>query len=214
MPLDGYGFYQPRSPRHYRRARRFHGPRPSLFQKPLRLGQRRGPHPLVVAGLAVAAFAAAGAGADPGAAKAVARPVVRPIIHAVHPAPPSCSAPVSDGTPAGNQALGDTLAGCLDGWTGAQATCLNQLWTRESGWSATADTRVTHAGGDGPGSAVFAYGIAQARPASKYPVAARPADLGGRSDPATQIKWGLADIHDVYGDPCTALGHENTHGWY
>jgi hypothetical protein len=168
----------------------------------------------VVAGLAVAAFAAAGAGADPGAAKAVVRPVVRPVIHAVHHPAPSCSAPGGGGTPASNQALGDRLAGCLDGWTGTQAGCLNELWTRESGWSDTADTRVTHAGGDGPGSYVFAFGIAQARPAYKYPVAGRPADLGGRADPATQIRWGLADIHDVYGTPCKALDHENIHGWY
>lgn len=113
-----------------------------------------------------------------------------------------------------NEALANQMAASLYGWRGSQAACLDALWTRESGFSQYADTRRTHAGGDGPGSAVFAYGIAQARPATKYPKAGQPADLGGSSDRVAQVKWGLADISAVYGTPCAAWSHETAQGWY
>lgn len=91
---------------------------------------------------------------------------------------------------------------------------LVNLWNQESGWSNTADTRKTGAGGDSPGSTVFAYGIAQARPATKYPLAGRPPDLGGSSDYKTQIRWGLNYIRGRYGDPNTAWAHEQSNNWY
>ena len=129
---------------------------------------------------------------------------------------------VAGGTSAAaNEQLGASLA-AAHGWTGTgadcppspaqdcQLSCLDWLWTRESGWSQFADTRLTGAGGDHPGSAVFAYGIAQARPATKYPLAGRPPDLGGSSDPATQISWGLGYIAATYGTPCAAWAHEES----
>ena len=79
--------------------------------------------------------------------------------------------------PGSNEALANQMAASLYGWRGSQAGCLDALWTRESGFSQYADTRRSHAGGDGPGSAVFAYGIAQARPATKYPLAGGPPTL-------------------------------------
>jgi resuscitation-promoting factor RpfB len=124
-----------------------------------------------------------------------------------------------------NEQTGASLAAAY-GWTGTSAdcppspaqdcqlSCLDWLWTRESGWSQVADTRLTGAGGDHPGSPVFAYGVAQARPATKYPLAGRPPDLGGSSDPATQISWGLAYIAAAYGTPCAAWAHEESAGWY
>jgi hypothetical protein len=120
------------------------------------------------------------------------------------------------GTPSSNEALGKQLAADGYGWTAAngQWYCLYRLWMQESGWSNTADTRVTGAGGDHPGSPVWAYGIAQARPAWKYPLAGRSPDIGGWSDPPTQIRWGLRYIDVVYGSPCAAWGHEVTHRWY
>lgn len=114
---------------------------------------------------------------------------------------------------AGNVALGQALA-ARRGWTGGQFTCLYSLWNRESGWSQYADTRRTGAGGDGPGSTVFAYGIAQARPATKMPRAAWPADLGGQSNRIVQIRWGLGYIASTYGTPCGAWSHETAYGWY
>jgi hypothetical protein len=122
--------------------------------------------------------------------------------------------PAAPSPAGGNAALGASIAAGYGWGSGSQWTCLDNLWTRESGWSNTADTRVTHAGGDGPGSPVFAYGIAQARPAGKYPQAGQPPDLGGQASPSAQIKWGLSYISQDYGTPCDAWGHETSAGWY
>jgi hypothetical protein len=111
-----------------------------------------------------------------------------------------------------NEALANQMAASGYGWTGPQAACLDDLWQRESGFSQYADTRKS--GLDPPGAAVFAYGIAQARPATKYPLAGRPPDLGGNSDPTTQITWGLEYLHDAYGSPCGGWSHEVAAGWY
>lgn len=100
------------------------------------------------------------------------------------------------------------------GWGPDQMTPLISLWDKESGWSNTADTRQTGAGGDHPGSPVFAYGIAQARPATKYPKAGQPPDLGGSADPETQIRWGLSYIKSRYGSPAAAWQHEVANNWY
>ena len=110
-----------------------------------------------------------------------------------------------------NVALGQRMAGRYGWGAGAQWTCLDELWTRESGWSQYADTRKT--GLDAPGAAVYAYGIPQARPASKMAAAGG----GYMTDPATQIRWGLGYIADTpYGThtPCGAWAHETTDGWY
>ena len=163
-----------------------------------RRGDARGVAAAVVAALALAA-AAAGTGHH----------------HGHHHGPPPAAATASAaGGP--DVALGQRLAAAR-GWTGQQWTCLDQLWNSESGWSATADTRVTGAGGDHPGSPVFAYGIAQARGhgpdvggiTAPYPVpAANPPDLGGQSSAASQIKWGLGYIAGTYGTPCGALSYK------
>jgi hypothetical protein len=110
-----------------------------------------------------------------------------------------------------NERLAVTMA-AGDGWTGTERTCLTDLWERESGWSQYADTRVT--GLDAPDATVFAYGIAQARSYRKMPRAGWPADEGGDSDPAVQVKWGLGYIRATYGDPCAAWNHEEADGWY
>lgn len=118
------------------------------------------------------------------------------------------------GNPTSNQALGKRLASTY-GWdTGAEWDALIALWNRESGWSNTADTRQTGAGGDNSASVVFAYGIAQARPYSKMPKAGWPPDKGGQSDAGTQITWGLIYIKQQYGSPVMAEAHEQANGWY
>ena len=76
------------------------------------------------------------------------------------------------------------------GWTSdAQYNCLVNLWTGESGWRYTAEN---------PSSG--AYGIPQSLPGSKM------AQMGGdwRTNPLTQIKWGLWYINASYGNPCNA----------
>jgi resuscitation-promoting factor RpfB len=96
-------------------------------------------------------------------------------------------------------ALGQQLASGYGWGTGAEWTCLDDLWTRESGWQ-----MVWNYAGSG------AYGIPQALPASK--MASAGADY--MTDPATQIRWGLGYIRGTYGDPCTAWAHETASGWY
>ncbi|MGC5628574.1 G5 domain-containing protein [Georgenia sp. Z1344] len=85
------------------------------------------------------------------------------------------------------------------GWGGDQFSCLNSLWERESGWNHTAMN---------PSSG--AYGIPQSLPGSK--MASHGADW--RTNPATQIAWGLDYIAGRYGTPCGAWGHSQSVGWY
>ena len=85
------------------------------------------------------------------------------------------------------------------GFSSDQFGCLDSLWTRESGWSVTADN---------PSSS--AYGIPQALPGSKM----SSAGSDWASNPVTQIRWGLGYIQDRYGSPCSAWGHSESVGWY
>ena len=83
------------------------------------------------------------------------------------------------------------------GWSD-QFGCLDRLWQKESGW------RVTASNPSG------AYGIPQALPGSK--MASAGADW--RTNPATQIRWGLGYIGSRYGGPCAAEAHARSTGWY
>ena len=82
----------------------------------------------------------------------------------------------------------------------AQFDCLNELWRRESGWRWNAQNR----------SGSGAYGIPQALPGSK--MASAGADW--RTNPITQVRWGLGYISGRYGSACAAWGHFKSHGWY
>ena len=84
------------------------------------------------------------------------------------------------------------------GFADSQFSCLSSLWTRESNWVYTA----TNPSG--------AYGIPQSLPASKM------ASAGGdwRTNPVTQIRWGLGYIKQTYGTPCGAWAHSQSTGWY
>jgi hypothetical protein len=85
------------------------------------------------------------------------------------------------------------------GFADSQFSCLSSLWTRESNWLYTATN---------PSSG--AYGIPQSLPASK--MASAGADY--RTNPVTQIRWGLGYIKQVYGTPCGAWAHSQSTGWY
>ena len=76
--------------------------------------------------------------------------------------------------------------------------CLLDLWNRESGWVYDAE------------NASGAYGIPQALPGSK--MASAGADW--QTDPATQIRWGLGYIKQIYGNPCSAWAFEEANGYY
>ncbi|MCU0266151.1 MAG: lytic transglycosylase domain-containing protein [Actinomycetia bacterium] len=102
--------------------------------------------------------------------------------------------PVSAGSA---RAIGKSLAASR-GWTGQQWVCLDNLFTRESGW------RTSASNGSG------AYGIPQALPGSK--MSAFGSDW--RTNPTTQIRWGLSYISGRYGTPCAAWNHFQSRRWY
>ncbi len=85
------------------------------------------------------------------------------------------------------------------GWSSEQFTCLDKLWTKESNWRWNADN---------PSSS--AYGIPQALPGSKM----ASAGSDWKTNPATQIEWGLGYIADRYGTPCSAWSHSRSNNWY
>ena len=87
------------------------------------------------------------------------------------------------------------------GWSQKQWPPLEKLWQRESGWNYKARN---------PSSG--AYGIPQSLPASKM----RSAGADWRTNPATQIKWGLRYIKSRYGSPASAWARWNARSphWY
>jgi len=80
-----------------------------------------------------------------------------------------------------------------------QYQCFNNIIIRESNW----DINATNASSG-------AYGIPQSLPGSKM------ASVGDdwRTNPATQITWGIEYMQDRYGSPCGAWGFKSSHGWY
>jgi hypothetical protein len=108
------------------------------------------------------------------------------------PVPTSCS------TYSGNRAIGCTIL-VSSGFGLDQMPCLDKMWTKESNWRTTAEN---------PSSK--SYGIPQALPASKMAV------FGSdyRTNPATQIKWGLDYIEKRYKSPCGAWDFWQGHNWY
>lgn len=86
------------------------------------------------------------------------------------------------------------------GWgSDSEFSCLDNMWTRESGWSTDAEN-----------SGSGAYGIPQSLPGSK--MAAYGPDW--QTNATTQIKWGLAYIAERYGTPCDAWSFWQAHDYY
>jgi hypothetical protein len=85
------------------------------------------------------------------------------------------------------------------GWSAGQFSCLVSLWNRESGWNYRAYN-----------ASSGAYGIPQALPGSKMGSIASD----WRTNPVTQIRWGLSYISSRYGTPCGAWAHSQSTGWY
>ena len=98
----------------------------------------------------------------------------------------------------GNREIGCALM-VKAGFGMDQFPCLNKLWNKESGWNPKA-----HNNSSG------AHGIPQAVPGSKM------ASVGDdwRTNPATQITWGLGYIEGRYGTPCKAWAQSQSAGWY
>jgi len=85
------------------------------------------------------------------------------------------------------------------GWDSSEMSCLDELWVSESNWEVDATNPTSGA-----------YGIPQALPAEKM-AAAGP---DWRTNPATQIEWGLDYIQDSYGSPCSAWEFKQGNDWY
>jgi hypothetical protein len=96
-------------------------------------------------------------------------------------------------SPGSVQALAQSIVGA------SQFQCFSNIVSRESGWDYTA----TNAGSG-------AYGLVQALPGDK--MASAGADW--RTNPATQIKWGLSYMNSRYGSPCGAWSFWQSHSWY
>lgn len=97
-----------------------------------------------------------------------------------------------------NRALGYQLM-IEFGFPADQWPYLDALWHRESGWNHTADNPTSSA-----------YGIPQSLPGSKMAVVGKD----WRTNPETQIRWGLAYIAARYGNAQKAWEHSERVGWY
>ena len=106
--------------------------------------------------------------------------------------------PVGPVDPGSAQAIAQAMMPSY-GWDDQQFACLVQLWHKESGWRVNAENRSSGA-----------YGIPQALPGSK--MASAGADW--RTNPATQITWGLGYIKGRYTTPCGAWSHFLSKNWY
>jgi len=84
-------------------------------------------------------------------------------------------------------------------WGEEQYSCLNKLWTKESHWNYKARNKVSGA-----------HGIAQALPATKMEVVG----TDWRTNPVTQISWGLKYINERYDTPCKAWSKFKRSRWY
>jgi hypothetical protein len=84
----------------------------------------------------------------------------------------------------------DLIQANYSSWNSSQVSCLTQLWNNESHWNFKAHNYRSGA-----------HGIPQALPAVKMNVIA----LDWRTNPVTQIRWGLKYISSRYGTPCAAL---------
>jgi hypothetical protein len=80
-----------------------------------------------------------------------------------------------------------------------QFSCLNSLWKNESEWDETAVN-----------SDSGAFGIPQALPGSKMSSAGKD----WKTNPITQVKWGIDYIEERYGTPCNAWQHWLDNNWY
>jgi hypothetical protein len=85
------------------------------------------------------------------------------------------------------------------GWEQYEFGCLDELWISESDWEFDATNPTSGA-----------YGIPQALPAGKMSTAGSD----WRTNPATQIEWGLWYIDNSYGTPCAAWEFKQANNWY
>ncbi|MFF4156526.1 transglycosylase SLT domain-containing protein [Streptomyces sp. NPDC001678] len=82
---------------------------------------------------------------------------------------------------------------------GDQFQCFSNIVNNESTWDYTATN-----------ASSGAYGLVQALPGTKM----ESAGADWRTNPATQIKWGLSYMNERYGSPCGAWSFWQANQWY
>ena len=84
------------------------------------------------------------------------------------------------------------------GFSESEFGCLDSLYVSESDWDVDADNPTSSA-----------YGIPQALTGGTHDL---PADY--KTNPVSQIRWGLGYIRDSYGTPCSAWSFKQSNNWY
>ena len=102
-------------------------------------------------------------------------------------------------TPLGAKKVAKSILINEYGFAEKEYKCLNTLWTKESHWNYKARNKSSGA-----------HGIAQALPASKMNVVS----TDWRTNPVTQIRWGLRYISIRYETPCKALAKHKRSNYY
>ena len=102
-------------------------------------------------------------------------------------------------TPDGAKQVAEIILSEEYGFNEAQFACLDSLWTRESHWNYKAHNYRSGA-----------HGIAQALPAEKMSVVG----TDWRTNPVTQIRWGIRYITMRYDTPCKAWSKWKSHRFY
>jgi hypothetical protein len=102
-------------------------------------------------------------------------------------------------TPMGAKKVAKSILLNEYGFSEKEYKCLNSLWTKESHWNYKARNKSSGA-----------HGIPQALPASKMNVIS----TDWRTNPVTQIRWGLRYISIRYETPCKALAKHKRSNYY
>jgi len=102
-------------------------------------------------------------------------------------------------TPEGAKQVAEIILSEEYGFNEAQFACLDSLWTRESHWNYKAHNYRSGA-----------HGIAQALPAEKMSVVG----TDWRTNPVTQIRWGIRYITMRYDTPCKAWSYFKARNYY
>lgn len=102
-------------------------------------------------------------------------------------------------TPLGAKKVAKSILLNEYGFSEKEYKCLNRLWTKESNWNYKARNKNSGA-----------HGIPQALPASKMNVIS----TDWRTNPVTQIRWGLRYISIRYETPCKALAKHKRSNYY
>ncbi|WP_447037144.1 aggregation-promoting factor C-terminal-like domain-containing protein [Streptomyces sp. DSM 118878] len=118
-------------------------------------------------------------------------------------APAQAAAPTSAKAPASTSAKAPAS-------TSAKAIAKQKI--KDPAQFAAFDEIVSHESGWNPGATnpSGAYGLVQALPGSKMASAGKD----WKTNPETQIEWGLKYMNDRYGSPTGAWAHWQANGWY